>query len=75
MSAGSKTEPGGYTQSDEALEQFEVNDARSPAQVAAMIRARGFDPVWKDWDAVLGNSRSNFAAGRLRSSHPWLAVA
>ena len=53
MSAGSKTEPGGYTQSDEALEQFEVNDARSPAQVAAMIRARGFDPVWKDWDAVL----------------------
>ena len=53
MSAGSKTEPGGYTVNDEALEQFEVNDARSPAQVAAMIRSRGFDPVWKDWDTVL----------------------
>ena len=53
MSAGSKTEPGGYTVSDEALEQFEVNDARTPAQVAAMIRSRGFDPVWKDWDIVL----------------------
>ena len=53
MSAGSKTEPGGYTATDEALEQFEVSDERSPAQVAAMIRSQGFDPVWKDWDMVL----------------------
>lgn len=53
MSAGSKTEPGGYTSNEAALEQFEVNDERTPAQVAAMIRARGFDPVWKDWDMVL----------------------
>jgi len=53
MSAGSKTEPGGYTVSDEALEQFEVSDERSPAQVAEMIRSQGFDPVWKDWDTVL----------------------
>ena len=53
MSAGSKTEPGGYTADDMALEQFEVNDERTPAQVAAMIRSRGFDPVWKDWDMVL----------------------
>ncbi len=53
MSAGSKTEPGGYTLSDEALEQFEVCDDRSPAQVAAMIQSQGFDPVWKDWDTVL----------------------
>ena len=53
MSAGSKTEPGGYTLQDDALEQFQINDERSPAEVAAMIRAQGFDPVWKDWDMVL----------------------
>lgn len=53
MSAGSKTEPGGYAVESEALEQFEVNDERTPQEVAAMIRAQGFDPVWKDWDVVL----------------------
>ena len=53
MSAGSRTDPGGYTLAKEALEQFEISDERSPAQVAAMIRSQGFDPVWKDWDRVL----------------------
>lgn len=53
MSAGSRTEPGGYAVKDEALEQFAVNDERSPQEVASMIREQGFDPVWKDWDAVL----------------------
>ena len=51
MSAGSQTEPGGYATSPEALEQFEVTDSRTPAQVAEAIRGRGYDPVWKDWDA------------------------
>ena len=27
-------------------------DARSPAEVAAMIRTAGREPVWKDWDAA-----------------------
>ena len=53
MSAGSRTDPGGYTLADDALEQFEVSDERSPKEVAAMIRAQGFDPVWKDWDMAL----------------------
>jgi len=53
MSAGSKTEPGGYSMEDESLEQFEINDERTPAEVAQMIRSQGFDPVWKDWDVVL----------------------
>jgi 2-iminoacetate synthase len=53
MSAGSKTEPGGYTMEEDALEQFAVHDERSPEEVAAMIRMQGFDPVWKDWDVVL----------------------
>jgi 2-iminoacetate synthase len=75
MSAGSHTEPGGYTgagredlhltvrgkavtpsdlASDaEAAGQFEIADARTPAEVAAVLRARGFEPVWKDWDAAI----------------------
>lgn len=52
MSAGSRTEPGGYCSTPEALEQFEVSDERTPAQVAEAIKAGGFEPVWKDWDEV-----------------------
>lgn len=52
MSAGSQTEPGGYATSPEALEQFEVSDSRTPMEVEYAIRQNGYDPVWKDWDAV-----------------------
>lgn len=50
MSAGSKTNPGGYVVEPETLEQFSIDDDRSPAQVAAMIRTKGYEPLWKDWD-------------------------
>ena len=76
MSAGSHTEPGGYTrQGSEHLHrtvrgriiapdfqdgedqlatgQFEISDERSPAEIAAVLRQRGFEPVWKDWDQAL----------------------
>ena len=53
MSAGSRTEPGGYAvYRDKALEQFEVSDGREPADVARQIREAGFEPVWKDWDKI-----------------------
>lgn len=52
MSAGSKTNPGGYAVEPESLEQFEISDERSPAEVARMIAGQGFEPVWKDWDRV-----------------------
>jgi 2-iminoacetate synthase len=53
MSAGSRTNPGGYAAgSDSSLEQFEISDERSPAQIAAMLEQQGFQPVWKDWDAA-----------------------
>ncbi len=56
VSAGSKTNPGGYSGHSDAIEQFEVDDKRSPVEVAAMISNQGFEPVWKDWDgAFLGN--------------------
>src|SRR5437773_649433 len=76
MSAGSHTEPGGYTRQgrehlhrtvrgrivapdyqdgeDElATGQFEISDERSPAEIAAVLRRRGIEPVWKDWDQAL----------------------
>ena len=48
ISAGSRTNPGGYSNRTDAVEQFEVNDTRTPAQVAAVIKEQGFEPVWKD---------------------------
>jgi 2-iminoacetate synthase len=51
MSAGSSTRPGGYAHyGGETLEQFDTEDRRSPAEVAAAIRRAGYDPVWKDFD-------------------------
>ena len=52
MSAGSHTEPGGYASESDAEPQFEISDTRSPAEVAAALRAAGYDPVWKDWQRV-----------------------
>ena len=49
MSAGSHTEPGGYAGPSDAEPQFEIADARSPAEIAAALRGAGYDPVWKDW--------------------------
>ena len=52
MSAGSKTDPGGYEVYPQSLEQFAVSDERTPAQVAADLRSAGYEAVWKDWDKV-----------------------
>jgi 2-iminoacetate synthase len=52
MSAGSRTNPGGYAGKVDSSEQFEIDDARSSAEVAAMIKSAGFEAVWKDWDAA-----------------------
>lgn len=50
MSAGSRTEPGGYATHVDSLEQFEVSDPRSVSDVAEALRHVGVEPVWKDWD-------------------------
>ncbi|WP_298442107.1 2-iminoacetate synthase ThiH [uncultured Ferrimonas sp.] len=49
-SAGSSTRPGGYAQPSTDLAQFDIDDNRSPAQVAAAISQAGLQPVWKDWE-------------------------
>jgi len=52
ISAGAKTTPGGYARMTDAEAQFEVADPRPLAEVAAAVRAMGFDPVMKDWDCA-----------------------
>ncbi|MCL1942053.1 MAG: 2-iminoacetate synthase ThiH [Candidatus Azobacteroides sp.] len=55
MSAGSKTDPGGYAVYPQALEQFSVNDDRSPAEVLKAVKNHGYEVVWKDWDRALNS--------------------
>ena len=53
VSADSKTDPGGYSQPEQHLEQFEINDNRSTSDFVAAIRSRGYEAVFKDWDSIL----------------------
>jgi len=53
LSAGSRTEPGGYTEHDPQAEQFDVADHRSAGEVAARLRGMGYEVVWKDWESSL----------------------
>jgi 2-iminoacetate synthase len=50
MSAGSKTNPGGYVVDPQSLEQFEISDERSAQEIGKIISDSGYEPVWKDWD-------------------------
>jgi len=52
MSAGSRTTVGGYSEPAADAGQFVVSDGRDVESVCAMLRARGLDPVFKNWDAA-----------------------
>lgn len=55
MSAGSRTNPGGYaTYREESLEQFEIADHRSVHEICNMLREKDYDPVWSDEDETVG---------------------
>ena len=53
ISAGSKTNPGGYAVDPESLEQFAISDERTPNEIAIMLKQQGYEPIWKDWDLAL----------------------
>jgi 2-iminoacetate synthase len=53
LSAGSKTDPGGYAIYRSELEQFAINDDRSPDEVSSSVKKQGYEVVWKDWDLRL----------------------
>jgi 2-iminoacetate synthase len=53
MSVASRTTVGGYAASSHGeLAQFEVSDERGVEEFCAMLRQRGLEPVFKNWDAV-----------------------
>ena len=52
MSAGSSTAPGGYCGREEGTGQFRIDDDRSPEEISRVIRSKGYEAVWKDWDAA-----------------------
>lgn len=51
MSAGSKTNPGGYSVEPGSLEQFEISDDRKLSEITEMIKTHGYEPVFKDWES------------------------
>ncbi|MBI3238801.1 MAG: 2-iminoacetate synthase ThiH [Flavobacteriia bacterium] len=53
ISAESKTDPGGYASPNVSLEQFEIDDTRSTDDFTEVIKAKGYEPVFKDWDWAL----------------------
>ncbi|MFZ4861390.1 2-iminoacetate synthase ThiH [Sphingobacterium sp. Mn56C] len=52
LSAGSKTNPGGYAVDPQTLEQFEISDERSPQEMLERIEAHGYEAVWKNWEPI-----------------------
>jgi 2-iminoacetate synthase len=51
MSAGVSTAVGGHAKAS-STGQFEISDPRSVAEVCDMLRARGYQPVFKDWEPL-----------------------
>lgn len=49
MSAGVSTEVGGHSNGDKGEEQFEIADGRSVDEISQLIRSKGYEPVFKDW--------------------------
>ncbi|PKN31599.1 MAG: 2-iminoacetate synthase ThiH, partial [Deltaproteobacteria bacterium HGW-Deltaproteobacteria-20] len=51
MSAGVSTAVGGHAKPAKTG-QFEISDPRSVAEIEAMLRSRGYQAVFKDWEPI-----------------------
>ncbi|PTN39115.1 2-iminoacetate synthase ThiH [Desulfonatronum sp. SC1] len=52
LSAGVSTSVGGHGADQSGTPQFEVADDRSVSEIAAMLREKGYQPVFKDWQPL-----------------------
>jgi len=60
MSAGSRTSVGGYGEAEPATDgQFQVGDRRGVPEFCSMLRNRGLDPVFKNWDSVFRDAEGD----------------
>jgi 2-iminoacetate synthase len=65
MSAGSSTQPGGYSEPGSAGEQFHLEDTRTPGQVVRRLIELGYDPVFKDWENIMPQTAAAPIAERV----------
>lgn len=54
LSAGSKTQPGGYQVAPQSLQQFSIDDDRSAQDMASRLSSLGLQPVWTNWHPAFG---------------------
>ncbi len=54
LSAGSKTDVGGYEGIDSSTPQFDISDERSVEEIVKIIKQKGYQPVFKDWEILEG---------------------
>lgn len=60
ISAGSKTNPGGYAcYPNNSLEQFEISDSRTPQEMIHFLNSQGIDVIKKDWSKVFSPAKSS----------------
>jgi len=52
FSAGSKTDVGGYEGIDTSTPQFDISDNRSVEEIVKVIKEKGYQPVFKDWETI-----------------------
>jgi len=52
MSAGSSTEVGGHALEAKSEGQFDICDTRSVKEMTELIYSKGYQPVFKDWQAI-----------------------
>ena len=53
FSAGSKTDVGGYSDIDKSTAQFDISDDRSVEEIVSVIRSKGQQPIFKDWEMMI----------------------
>lgn len=49
MSAGSSTEVGGHVLKEKSEAQFDISDTRDEVEFKKVIKAKGYQPIFKDW--------------------------
>lgn len=59
LSAGVSTSVGGHGADQAGTPQFEVADDRSVGEIATMLRNKGFQPVFKDWQPLAVRDEGN----------------
>lgn len=52
MSAGSSTEVGGHALETKSEGQFDISDTRNVEEMKNLIYSKGYQPVFKDWQAI-----------------------